>query len=189
MGRRQSGSITGNQTQTSSPYSSHDAATSDSIMSSGGTGKCGLSRSSSVRRGNELDGVGAEDGEVADVFAPTGGVPGVVRVRLRPVAELVAADAQPGSGGHVEIGPEKHPPIDESQLAEQFPDSEENPAGVIPGHHDGSPARVDHDLEALGARGRGNLGELHGDPGGAKISNEVRRRSWADSLPASGRQF
>jgi hypothetical protein len=45
---------------------------------------------------DELDGIGAEDGQLADVPVPLSQVPGVVGVGLGQLAELVAAQRVPG---------------------------------------------------------------------------------------------
>ena len=90
-------------------------------------------------RGDQLDGVGAEDREVADVLLPLREVPGVVRVRLRPVAELVPPDRHLGRGLDPEPVREEHPPARHPQLAEQPADAEEDASGVVAGDEDHRP--------------------------------------------------
>ena len=84
-------SSAGYQIQTSSPYSSamprhldhHVHLRQREVRAVGGI--------VGARR-DQLDGVGAEDREVADVLLPHRHVPRVVGVGLRPVAELMAAE-------------------------------------------------------------------------------------------------
>ena len=102
-------------------------------------GEVGAVRGVVGARGDQLDGVGAEDGEVADVPLPLREVPGVVRVRLRPVAELVPADRHLGRGLDPEPVREEHPPARHPQLAEQPADAEEDASGVVAGDEDHRP--------------------------------------------------
>ena len=53
-------------------------------------------------RRDHLDGIGAEDREIADVVLPLGQVPGIIRVGLGPIAELVPAERVARSRCHVE---------------------------------------------------------------------------------------
>ena len=65
------------------------------IISSGGSGKVGAVGGVVRARGDQLDGVGAEDGQIADISLPLRQVPGVVGVGLGTIAELVAAERIP----------------------------------------------------------------------------------------------
>ena len=87
-------------------------------------------------RRQQLDRVGAEDRQVADVLLPHRHRPGVVRIRLRAIAELMSAQAVLRSAGDVQNSRDEHPPPGDSQLAQQPTDAEQHSARIVAGDHD-----------------------------------------------------
>ena len=80
---------------------------------------------------DQLDGVGAEDGQLADVPLPLRQVPGVVRVGLGTIAKLMAAERILGRRGQVEPLRQRHLPGRHAQRAQQPPDAEEDASGIV----------------------------------------------------------
>ena len=105
------------------------------IISIGGSGKCGLSASSSERGGISSTALRAEDGQVADVLLPHRDGPAVVGVGLRPIAELMAAQSVVGAES-LEVGGEGDLLPPEAKFAKQAADAEQHAAGIIPGDPD-----------------------------------------------------
>ncbi len=87
-------------------------------------------------RRDQLDGVGAEDDEVANVLLPHGDGPAIVGVGLGAVAQLVAAQGVPGRGGEAQIVGRIHGVAVHVQVAEQGAGAEERAAGVVAHHQD-----------------------------------------------------
>ena len=85
-------------------------------------------------RRDQLDGVGAEDGQVADVSLPLSGVPGVVGIGLGAIAELVPAERIFGGGCQVESAGQTRAAATKPQLAEKPAHAEENSALIIADH-------------------------------------------------------
>ena len=86
---------------------------------------------------NQLDGVGAEDGQVADVPLPLRQVPAVVGIGLGAVAELMAAEGIPRARFDLERRRQQDAALGRPQLAEQPADAEEHAACVVAGDEDG----------------------------------------------------
>ena len=89
-----------------------------------------------IRTGwNQLNGIAAKHRQVAEVLLPGGQVPGVVRVALGAIPQLVPAQRILGSGGDIQLVPQAHSPPPHSQLAEQISDAEQNAALIVAKHH------------------------------------------------------
>ena len=119
---------------------------------------------------DQLDGIGAEDRQLADVALPLGQVPGVVRVGLGTIAELMTAERILGCRGQVEPLRQRHLARAHAQRAQEPADAEEHPAGIVADdqHRRRAPRPVHGaDLEALPGfaarrRGRDVLAERAG---------------------------
>src|SRR6266566_2625611 len=85
-----------------------------------------------IRAGrNQLDCVAPENGEVAIVLLPDRQVPGVVRMSLGPVTELMAAQGIPGRGGNVQMIVHRHAASLHVKLAQQSADAEQNAPRIV----------------------------------------------------------
>ena len=80
---------------------------------------------------DQLDGVAAEDGEVAIVLFPDGQIPGVIGMGFRPVTELMAAQRIFGRGGNIHVVVHRHATALHVQFAQQPPDAEHQPARIV----------------------------------------------------------
>ena len=128
-------------------------------------------------RRDQLDRVGAEDGQVADVLLPHRDGPAVVGVGLGPVAELMTAQSRvPASSTGARARRQADGAAVEAQLAQQAADAEEHAALVGAGHRD---------VRRVAAGAAGNLKALRA---GRRQSLRRRRRAAAGSVPESRRR-
>ena len=105
-------------------------------------------------RWDEFNGVGAEDSEIADVLFPHRNIPRVVRVRLRPIAKLMAPQRDLRSGDDREVSRRLQIAARHPQLTEQAADAEEHSALIRSKREHGWTApggRVDHNEVSLAA--------------------------------------
>jgi hypothetical protein len=110
-------------------------------------------------RGDQFDGVGAEDSEVAEIALPLVEVPAVVGVGLGAIAQLVPAQGMARRGREPESRREEDPPPRHPQLAEQPPDAEEHAAWVVADDEDRAVVLRGQDPVALRAARGGVPGE------------------------------
>ncbi len=93
-------------------------------------------------RRDEFDGVGAEDGQVADVAFPHGDAPAVVGVGLGAVAQLMAAQRILGRGAEIERAGQSNGIATHLECAQQAADAEQHAALVVAGDLDPGRAAV-----------------------------------------------
>ena len=125
-------------------------------------------------RRNQLDRVGAEDRQVADVPFPLGKVPAVVGVGLGPVAKLVAAERIPRGGLELELGGQQDAALGRPQFAEQPADAEEHAAGVVARDQHGRALRLGANAIALGGSRPGPVPEESGERTGEGLGGRGR---------------
>ena len=82
-------------------------------------------------RRDQLDGIGTEDGQVAEVTLPLGQVPGVVRIGLGTIAQLMTAERISRCRGQVEPLRQGHVARAQSQRAQKPADTEEHAPGIV----------------------------------------------------------
>src|SRR5260370_6477756 len=82
-------------------------------------------------RWNEFDGIRAEDNEIADVLLPESEVPAVVRVGLRAIAELMAAERIFGGAGDFEVVRQCYAITAHAQFAQKATDTKQESAGIV----------------------------------------------------------
>src|SRR5439155_25953899 len=87
-------------------------------------------------RWDQLDRVAAKDRQVAKVLLPDGQVPGVVRIALGAIAELVSAQRVLGRGRDVQTVVHAYTAALQVKLAQQPPDPEQYPARIVADHED-----------------------------------------------------
>src|SRR5436190_17178935 len=118
-----------------------------------------------VLKGDTFDDVDAEERQLADVLLELRGVPRVVRVGLRAIAELMAADGIGGRGGEIEGRVEPEIAARPVQLAQEAAGTEERAAWVGAGNPDHRRRAVvlHGEAEALGP---GFAGRDRAVPGG-----------------------
>ncbi len=114
---------------------------------------------------NQLDGVGAEDGEVADVAFPHRDAPGVVGVGLGAVAQLMAAQRVFRRGLNIERAGKGDRIAAHFEGAQQAADAEEDAALVVADDLDAGRAAVVEGAQAIAFGGQGSAGRgaLDGD--------------------------
>ncbi len=145
---------------------------------------------------NELDGVGAEDGEVADVAFPHRDAPGVVGIGLGAVAQLMAAQGVFGRGLNIERAGEGDRIAAHFEGAQQAADAEEDAAFVVADDLDAGRAAVVEGAQAIAFGGQGSAGRgaLDGDDGltGAGIGGDGRpgdAGAFANGIDEQGHGF
>src|SRR5438445_13732447 len=82
-------------------------------------------------RRDQLDGIAAENGQVAKILLPNGEVPGIIGIAFGAVTELMSAQGILGSAGDVEIVAYGDAAPLQVKFAQQSADTEQNPARVI----------------------------------------------------------
>ena len=134
-------------------------------------------------RRNELDGVVAEDRQVADVLLPHRDGPAVVGVGLGPVAELMAAQRRRRRGREPQRRRDGEGAAIHAQLAEQASDAEEDAAfvGARHGHLCSRAAAGRDELKPFGA-GFGKT--CRRGPGAARQASDAAN---VDRRPSGGR--
>ncbi len=127
---------------------------------------------------DQLDRIRPEDGQIADIALPLRQVPGVVRIRLGAIAQLVAAERELRRRGQVERPWQRHMARTHAQLSQEPADAEEDAAGVIAGdqHRRGAPSVVQRtDPEALpGIPGRRLVREVLADRAHIRPEETIR---------------
>src|SRR5438128_9863012 len=82
-------------------------------------------------RRDQLDRVGAEHGQVADVLLPEREIPAVVRIRLGSIAELMAANGVLGGGSNAEIVGKGYLASSQMHFAQQPADAKQHSARIV----------------------------------------------------------
>ncbi len=145
-------------------------------------------------RRNQLDGIGAEDGEIADVLLPHRQRPAVEAVRLGPIAELMPAQGNLWNGGNANIGRQRGPVFRQLHLAQEIADTEEDAAGIVPRNTDGGHVPIARRPNAIALRLTAAVrpgAHQRVERSGAAHGNDCRRliRPLVGTLPTNLRAF
>ena len=99
-------------------------------------------------RRDQLDGVGSEDGQIANVLLPHRHGPAIVGIGLRPVAELMAAQGITRGAGFAPAVGNGNRTFFHSQLAQQTANAKQDAARIV--SRDSDPGVAGFDVVSLG---------------------------------------
>ena len=131
-------------------------------------------------RRDELDGVAAEDGQVAIILLPLREVPGVVAIGLRSIAQLMAAQWIRGGRGNAELAIELDFVGGHSQARNSLPTPNSTPRESFPSTNTAVSLAVVAGADAVSfgaADGVSVFGQIVGEP----AAESRQRRRLADS--------
>ena len=106
-------------------------------------------------RRDQLDGVGAEHHEVPDILLPHRQRPGIVRVRLRSVSQLMPPKRKARRGGDIRTVRQGDATPFHVQRAQQAPHAEQDSSGIAADDEDDRRCRALNDPYPISLRARG----------------------------------